>query len=201
MCSILIHLNKFCEKWLQSAGGDIRKGMVLLDYKDKINVQACFSFKADIWSLDGTTQTIKQTFQPFIHTQQVAQSCAIFLEGDSEMVRYLDLKKFRLKNKKKRRGKSIEVQNEDTSDKSETEKEGKVSNHLQSKAHAFQDMASPEQVLLRNKLKQGVQGKEGLAGRQRAYSSHFDLLTQKPAGLPYPDGIIEEGAELNKTVE
>ena len=55
ICSILISLSKFCEKWLRNAGGEIRKGMVLLDYKDKINVQACFSFKADIWSLDGTT--------------------------------------------------------------------------------------------------------------------------------------------------
>ena len=52
MCSILIYLSKFCEKWL--AGGEIRKGMVLLDYKDKLKVQACFSFKADIWSFDGT---------------------------------------------------------------------------------------------------------------------------------------------------
>lgn len=53
MCSILIHLSKFTEKWLRNAGGEIRKGMVLLDYKDKIKVQACFSFKADIWSFDG----------------------------------------------------------------------------------------------------------------------------------------------------
>ena len=55
MCAIMIFVSKFSERWLQTAGGDIRKGMVLLDYKDKLNVQACFSFKADIWSLDGTT--------------------------------------------------------------------------------------------------------------------------------------------------
>lgn len=54
MCSILININKFCQKWLTKAGGDIRKGMVLLDYKDKIKVQASFSFKADIWSYDGS---------------------------------------------------------------------------------------------------------------------------------------------------
>ena len=54
MCSILIHINKFCEKWLKKAGGVIRKGMVLLDYKDKINVEASFSFKAEVWSYDGT---------------------------------------------------------------------------------------------------------------------------------------------------
>lgn len=72
MCSILININKFCEKWLKKAGGDIRKGMVLLDYKDKINVLASFSFKADIWSYDGTVQKIKSTFQPFINTQQVS---------------------------------------------------------------------------------------------------------------------------------
>lgn len=62
MCSILIYFSKFSEKWLRKAGGDIRKGMVLLDYKDKINVEACFSFKADIWSYDGTVQTMKSTF-------------------------------------------------------------------------------------------------------------------------------------------
>jgi hypothetical protein len=42
--------------------------MVLLDYKDKINVQASFSFKADIWSYDGTIKTVKKTMQPFILT-------------------------------------------------------------------------------------------------------------------------------------
>lgn len=68
MCSILIYFSKFSEKWLRKAGGDIRKGMVLLDYKDKINVEACFSFKADIWSYDGTNQTMKSTFEPFVHT-------------------------------------------------------------------------------------------------------------------------------------
>ena len=38
MASILIHVSKFSAKWLKTAGGDIRKGMVLLDYKDKLNV-------------------------------------------------------------------------------------------------------------------------------------------------------------------
>jgi GTPase len=54
MCSVLVNISKFCLKWLKNAGGNIRKGMVLLDYKDKINVEACFSFKADIWSYDET---------------------------------------------------------------------------------------------------------------------------------------------------
>ena len=47
ICSILINISKSSEKWFRNAGGpggEIRKGMVLLDYKDKINVQACFSF-------------------------------------------------------------------------------------------------------------------------------------------------------------
>jgi len=52
ICTILINISKASEKWFRNAGGpgggEIRKGMVLLDYKDKINVQACFSFKADI---------------------------------------------------------------------------------------------------------------------------------------------------------
>ena len=88
MCSILINISKFCQKWIVKSGGDIRKGMVLLDYKDKINVEACFSFKADIWTYDGTVQKIKRTHQPFIHTQQVSQSCAIYLEDDLLMQRY-----------------------------------------------------------------------------------------------------------------
>jgi hypothetical protein len=81
--------------------------MVLLDYKDKLNVQACFSFQADIWSLDGTTQSIKQTFQPFIHTQQVSQTCAIFLESDLEMLKFSSSLKLK-KHAKKRRGKSTD---------------------------------------------------------------------------------------------
>ena len=71
------------------------KGMVLLDYNGKIKVLACFSFKADTWSLDGTTQTIQQTFRPFISIWQMAKPYAIFLEGNSEMVHYCSLKKFR----------------------------------------------------------------------------------------------------------
>ena len=101
MCSILVSL-KFCEKWLRQAGGEIRKGMVLLDYKDKINVQASFSFKADIWSYDGTIQCIKKTMQPVLLTQQVSQSCAIFLEGDTLISQYQTTRQMKLDKKKQR---------------------------------------------------------------------------------------------------
>jgi len=62
MCSILIKLQRFHEKWLQIAGGEIRKGMVLLDFKDGLGVEACYSFKAEFWSYDDTPYTIKSTF-------------------------------------------------------------------------------------------------------------------------------------------
>ena len=47
-------------KWLNPS--DIRKGMVLLDYKDQLKVESSYGFKADIWTYDGTVQTIKHTF-------------------------------------------------------------------------------------------------------------------------------------------
>ena len=69
MASIMIQLSKYTtEKWLRQSGGEIRKGMVLLDYKDKIKVQACFAFKANIWSFDEQVHTIKKTMQPVILT-------------------------------------------------------------------------------------------------------------------------------------
>lgn len=59
MCSILINISNI-KKYLNQS--DIRKGMVMLDYKDQLKVESSYGFKADIWSYDGTIQTIKQTF-------------------------------------------------------------------------------------------------------------------------------------------
>ena len=71
LCSLKISIGKHTEKWLRPAarhaGGNIRKGMVLLDYSKK-KVQASFSFKAEIWSFDGKVHTIKKTMQPVILT-------------------------------------------------------------------------------------------------------------------------------------
>lgn len=50
MCSILINISML--KRLNQ--NDIRKGMVLLDYKDQLKVESSYGFKADIWSYDGT---------------------------------------------------------------------------------------------------------------------------------------------------
>lgn len=117
MCAILVSL-KYCEKWLRQAGGDIRKGMVLLDYKDKINVKACFSFKADIWSFDGESQCIKKTMQPVLLTQQVSQTCAIFLEQDRLLDQYNRNKTLKLMKKKQQRGRSASFK-ADTKDQKE----------------------------------------------------------------------------------
>lgn len=57
MCSFSINLGTFAEKWLKNCGGEIRKGMVLIDAKAK--PRATYTFSAEIWSYDGTTKTIK----------------------------------------------------------------------------------------------------------------------------------------------
>lgn len=80
--------------------------MVLLDYKDKIKVQASFSFKADIWSYDGTIKTVKKTMQPFILTQQVSQCCAFFTESDTEISNFHLIWKQKLQQNKEKRGRS-----------------------------------------------------------------------------------------------
>ena len=57
--------------------------MVLLSTEKKEqHVEACYSFKAEIWSYDGTIQKCGTKFQPYILTNQVSQSCNIFLESD-----------------------------------------------------------------------------------------------------------------------
>ena len=57
MCSFSINLGTFAEKWLKNCGGEIRKGMVLIDSKAK--PRATYTFSAEIWTYDGTTRNIK----------------------------------------------------------------------------------------------------------------------------------------------
>ena len=51
MCTLAINLGKFADNWLKNCGGEIRKGMVLVDPKAK--PRATFTFQAEVWSFDG----------------------------------------------------------------------------------------------------------------------------------------------------
>ena len=141
--------------------------MVLLDYKDKINVEACFSFKADIWSFDGMTYKIKKTFQPFIHTQQVSQSCTIFLESDIEMQGFNIRAKKQAKLKKKR-GKSY----------------GSASNLSEQDGEHHSD---DHKATLNFKVPSLSHGKSEMVkseGRQRALSSQENIINTNKTKAP-----------------
>ena len=181
MCSILIYFSKFSEKWLRKAGGDIRKGMVLLDYKDKINVEACFSFKAEIWSYDGTTQTMKSTFQPFIHTQQVAQTCAIFFENDIELAR-LNAKKKIIKTKRNKSSDYKKIRDYDSEKSSDYD-----CDESRDKLGKIVDSLSPTLTRKLNNLQMSE-------GRQRAYSSEVDMVTS--LGLGHTIKKFEEQKDI-----
>jgi hypothetical protein len=78
MCSFAINLGKFADNWLKNCGGEIRKGMVLVDPKSK--PRATWTFSAEIWTFDGTTKTIKNNYQPVVHTAHIRQSARMILD-------------------------------------------------------------------------------------------------------------------------
>lgn len=73
-----MNLGKFADNWLKNCGGEIRKGMVLVDPKSK--PKATWTFCAELWTFDGTTKTIKNNYQPVIHTSHIRQSAKIILD-------------------------------------------------------------------------------------------------------------------------
>ena len=78
MCTFAINFGKFAENWLKNCGGVVRKGMVLID--PKIKPKATWTFSAEIWTFDGTTKTIKNNYQPVIHTSHIRQAARIILD-------------------------------------------------------------------------------------------------------------------------
>lgn len=169
ICTMLINISKCSKKWFNNAGGEIRKGMVLLDYKDKINVQACYSFKAEVWAYDGTVQTIKKTMEPYIYSQQVSQTCAIFLETDVEMAIYNQMKISEIR--KKKRGKSTEIRKiDETEGQEESDYEGDIKKQNDKKNEQIQNPTNLFQSM--------QQSQKPFNGRKRAFSSQEDLLVK-----------------------
>jgi len=72
-----VKLGSYTEKWLAENGGEIRKGMVLVDGKN--NPKSTMTFKAEIWSFDGP-KTVKTSYQPVIHCAHVRQAAVIMKE-------------------------------------------------------------------------------------------------------------------------
>jgi hypothetical protein len=106
---------------------------------------------------------MKSTFQPFIHTQQVAQTCAIFFEDDIELAR-LNAKKKIIRAK---RNKSSDYQKirESSSEKSSDYD----CDESRDKLGKIVDSLSPTLTRKLNNLQMS-------AGRQRAYSSEVDMI-------------------------
>lgn len=80
MCTIAIKLGQFADNWVKSCGGEIRRGMVLVDPKSK--PQATYTFTAEVCTFDGSTKTIKDNSQPIVHIVHVRQAAKIILEKD-----------------------------------------------------------------------------------------------------------------------
>lgn len=82
ICAIAINLGEKAQKWLETGGGIIRKGMVLAD--PKTNPKGVWAFDADIWTYDGEDKFMSINHQPIIHTSHVRQASRLIRENDSE---------------------------------------------------------------------------------------------------------------------
>ena len=60
MGSFAINMGKFADNWLKNCGGELRKGMVLVDPRSK--PRATFTFCAEIWTFDGANKNIKNNY-------------------------------------------------------------------------------------------------------------------------------------------
>ena len=88
MCSMLVSYANKCKKCFSSIKDQVRKGMVLLDSDKTQDKRASFSFKAEIWTYNRKSVSVKKSFEPFVHVQQVQQSCKIFFDSqDTEKLK------------------------------------------------------------------------------------------------------------------
>jgi GTPase len=73
---------QYCSILLDSSitKDNIRKGMVLLDTNKQPT--ACFSFEAEIWSIDNTETKIKYTLQPSVNISHIRQAVRIRKDGE-----------------------------------------------------------------------------------------------------------------------
>ena len=56
MCSMAVNLGEFIKNWLNSQGGKIRKGMVLIDSKAK--PKSSYTFEVELFSVDDSVITL-----------------------------------------------------------------------------------------------------------------------------------------------
>lgn len=88
MCTIAIKLGQFAEKWIKNSGGEIRRGMVLVDTKSKPS--ATYTFTAELWTFDGSTKTIKNNAQPIVHIVHIRQAAKVMLNTKKEDTKSID---------------------------------------------------------------------------------------------------------------
>ena len=60
MCSVAINLGEFVKNWLQSQGGKIRKGMILIDAKAK--PKSSYTFEAEIATVNEHDVTLNSNY-------------------------------------------------------------------------------------------------------------------------------------------
>lgn len=88
MCAIKVDLGKHGKERLKNIGNEDLKGKVLVDPHSQ--PKASWTFLAEIWNLKdpsvvcegskNTTTTIKNNFQPCVHTAQIRQSAKVILD-------------------------------------------------------------------------------------------------------------------------
>lgn len=78
MCSFRVNIGEFAKKWLAKCGGQVRKGMVLIDPKSK--PRASWTFIAEIWTFDGSTKTISNKYSPVVNTSHIRQAAKIIID-------------------------------------------------------------------------------------------------------------------------
>jgi|LauGreDrversion4_2_1035121.scaffolds.fasta_scaffold310940_2 hypothetical protein len=69
MCTLALTLGEVSKKWFEKSGGEIRKGMVLVDPKCK--PIASWTFLAEIWSINGEKVTVKNNYSPVLNIAHI----------------------------------------------------------------------------------------------------------------------------------
>ena len=86
-----VYKGQYCSIYIKSEGGlkkeDVRKGMVLLDIKTR--PFAVKVFEAELWTIDGTSKSVKYKYQPVLNIKHIRQGCKIRNKKDMFLEDYL----------------------------------------------------------------------------------------------------------------
>lgn len=69
MCTICVQLGEPAQKWINELGGEIRRGMVMVDPLTK--PKSTYTFSASLRTFDNESKVLKSSYQPVINCMHV----------------------------------------------------------------------------------------------------------------------------------